>query len=495
MVWGKAGSTTLTAGGNAMTVSSLPNSVFGMALGKHTAGGTDIKLNGDTDSNYAVRRNVNGSSSENYNTNVSDAYITDSRGYPHFNVTYLCNISGEEKLWINHNVHESSGGASVATTREEAVGKWTGTGVVTSFEYHNWAGSTYASGDNVSVLGDGVTPAEAIPFGSAVSDVPDYTRAEITDTRRMYTKYPEGWFVLGTVYVPPPPKRGIWGGGYTSAWGSSNAMYYVTISTTANATDFGDLTVARPSCAGVGSDTRGCFAGGESYSDVIDYITIQTTGNATDFGNLSVGRQELAGTSDSTRGLFMGGNASGTSNDNVIDYITMATTGNATNFGDTTTTPRYNSGACASSTRAILFGGQAASPVDIIDYVTIQTTGNATDFGNLSVGRMQGGAVSDATRGVYMGGFNAAVAMVNTIDYVTISTTGNATDFGDLSSASGSMSATGDSTRGVFGSHRDNVGFTAAMGYITIATTGNATSFGDASTTTAYNGALSDYVK
>lgn len=193
MVWGKAGSTTLTATGNAMTVSSLPNSVFGMALGTHTAGGTDIKLNGDTSSNYAVRRNTTGSSSENTNAGVSDAYITDSRSNPHFNVTYFCNISGEEKLWINHNVHQGSSGAGNAMYREEAVGKWTGTGVVTSFEYHNWSGSTYASGDNVSVLGSDITPAAAVPavpFGDAVSDVPDYTRAEITDTRKMYSLRP-----------------------------------------------------------------------------------------------------------------------------------------------------------------------------------------------------------------------------------------------------------------------------------------------------------------
>jgi len=61
----------------------------------------------------------------------------------------------------------------------------------------------------------------------------------------------------------------------------------------------------------------------------MDYITIGTTGNATDFGDLTTTRSRLPGTSNNTRGIFPGGSSS-----NVIDYITIATTGNATDFGD-----------------------------------------------------------------------------------------------------------------------------------------------------------------
>ena len=45
------------------------------------------------------------------------------------------------------------------------------------------------------------------------------------------------------------------------------------------------------------SVTRGVFAGGYggSYSLVMDYITIATTGNATNFGNLTVARYSPAG--------------------------------------------------------------------------------------------------------------------------------------------------------------------------------------------------------
>jgi hypothetical protein len=72
-------------------------------------------------------------------------------------------------------------------------------------------------------------------------------------------------------------------------------MDYITIPTTGNATDFGDLTAARYGLAGASSGFRGVFGGGNtyplaSYSDVMDYITIATTGNAVDFGDLTVTR-------------------------------------------------------------------------------------------------------------------------------------------------------------------------------------------------------------
>jgi hypothetical protein len=87
------------------------------------------------------------------------------------------------------------------------------------------------------------------------------------------------------------------------------------------------------------STTRGVFAGGSGTGgvlsgnqNIIDYITIQTTGNATDFGDLTVARYYTAGCSDASRAIFGGGRSD--ANLDVIDYITIDTTGNATDFGD-----------------------------------------------------------------------------------------------------------------------------------------------------------------
>jgi hypothetical protein len=76
-------------------------------------------------------------------------------------------------------------------------------------------------------------------------------------------------------------------------------MEYFTIGSTGNATDFGDLTVARAAVASTSNSTRGITMGGgdPGFSNVIDYITIASTSNATDFGDLTIGRNRLTNTS------------------------------------------------------------------------------------------------------------------------------------------------------------------------------------------------------
>ena len=132
--------------------------------------------------------------------------------------------------------------------------------------------------------------------------------------------------------------KGIFGGGKAfngSAHPTTNIIQYVTMDTTGNALDFGDLTVARNRPGACNSDTRGLFGGGGGpASDVIDYITMASTGNATDFGNLAAAKYGTAGVSNTTRAVFGGGQDSTYST--VIDYVTIDTTGNAADFyGDT----------------------------------------------------------------------------------------------------------------------------------------------------------------
>ena len=94
--------------------------------------------------------------------------------------------------------------------------------------------------------------------------------------------------------------------------------------------------------AAAGFGARGLFGGGPGSLDVIDYVTIASTGDATDFGNLSVGRWALAGCSSSTRGLFGGGYT--TVAVDTIDYVTIASTGNATDFGNLSVAREYLAG-------------------------------------------------------------------------------------------------------------------------------------------------------
>jgi len=137
--------------------------------------------------------------------------------------------------------------------------------------------------------------------------------------------------------------RGVWGGGYTPT--QVNTMDYVTIASTGDAQDFGDLSQARSSNGACSSSTRGVFGGGirlvspMTNSNVIDYITISTLGDAQDFGDLIQGRFDLAGFASPTRGIFAGGKftpAPTINQLNSIEYITIASTGNDTDFGDLT---------------------------------------------------------------------------------------------------------------------------------------------------------------
>ena len=87
---------------------------------------------------------------------------------------------------------------------------------------------------------------------------------------------------------------------------------------------------------------RGIFFGGSpSLSrDLIQYITIASTGNATDFGDLDENIDIAAGISNKIRGVFVG-RGDWPAVDNAMSYITIATTGNASDFGDVRTGFEY----------------------------------------------------------------------------------------------------------------------------------------------------------
>ena len=122
--------------------------------------------------------------------------------------------------------------------------------------------------------------------------------------------------------------------------------------------------------------------------------------------------------------------------------------------------------------------GGGSPSVDVMDYGEIATTGNAQDFGNLAVGRRSLGAVSSATRGVWMGGIYSST-WSNTIDYVTISSQGGANDFGDLDSLNGRYDTVSNRLVGITGGGNDPSGYRRDMRYINIATTGDVSLWGD----------------
>ena len=393
-----------------------------------------------------------------------------------------------------------------------------------------------------------------------------------------------------------------------------NTIDFASIAQMGNFTDFGDLTVARNAVTGISSPVRGVFAGGTdgtspspAFKNDIDYITINSTGNATDFGDLSGTSGYMSATNDSSgKGFFIGGQQtpSATKGDLTTDVITIATTGNASNFGELTQQTKSAASACQGTTgftmggysgpattnviqrfvmpslgnmsdfgdlnrsaydqkggcgshdgidwgstavqrpsvtympgsgRALMSGGQTAPAdalVSTVEMCTISTAGNLSNFGDLAsiASNMPGNAASvtrsivysgyspaspyynntiqattfsslgkyfdfgdpsqqrygislgnmgSPTRGVFMGGYApGSPYFVNIIDYVTIATIGNGTDFGDLATATNNVATCGSSVRGIgMGGYTGSADNT--IQYITIASTGNATDFGD----------------
>jgi hypothetical protein len=176
-----------------------------------------------------------------------------------------------------------------------------------------------------------------IDSGATRSVRVDYITIASTGNATIFGSLTEARYTLASC---SSSTRGIFYGGNNASLNYSNVIDYVTIATTGNAVSFGAIAgtfggYGVTTTCGASNSTRGVFANGSEGNgtvNVITYITIATTGNSTDFGDLTVARSSSAAVSNATLCAFAGGG----SNLNVIDYVTIATTGNATDFGDLT---------------------------------------------------------------------------------------------------------------------------------------------------------------
>jgi hypothetical protein len=266
-----------------------------------------------------------------------------------------------------------------------------------------------------------------------------------------------------------------------------STINYINIASTGNSLDFGNLTSNGSQPSSASSSTRGIFAGrvgvAPTYtvSNIIDYITIASSGNAQDFGDLPIATRAMTqGAASSTRGIFAGGVSPGSTN--VINYVTISTIGNALDFGDLIS-PAYGVSGVSSPTRGVFTSGLTTT-----QFITISSTGNAIYFGDLIQYRTDGGTIGNSIRGIF-GGIESNHN--NLLDYITIASTGNSVNFGDMTVA---RTFRGCSTqiRGVLTGGRSTAAQSNTIDYITITTTGNAQDFGDLYSPIQQHGALSD---
>jgi len=294
------------------------------------------------------------------------------------------------------------------------------------------------------------------------------------------------WFQIDsfTPDIATGGARGVYGGGQSGPV-LTNYIEYITISTTGNAIDFGDLSALCEGANAVSDKTRLIFVGGDETPGPdtrLQYVTMSSTGNTTTFSETLPVRSLLSGsTSNSTRGVIGGGSGG----QNVIQYLTIQSDGKTNDFGDLIYKPSGLT-AFSSSTRGVFAGGydpsvSPAAPQNIINFIQISTTGNASDFGDLTTARFFVGGCSNSIRGIICAGSTGGPAFTNTIDYVTIATTGNAIDFGDNTQEKYGSCGLASKTRAVFvgSSAPTPVGINNTIDYIQIMSTGNAIDFGD----------------
>ena len=275
------------------------------------------------------------------------------------------------------------------------------------------------------------------------------------------------------------------------------------LTSTGNASSFGDATRNMLWSCGGGNNTRYLTAGhygAPAGNNVIDIKSIDNDGNSVDFGDLSAAKWGVSQASDPTRVCFSAGNAPGLTTD--IEFVSIATAGNVTDFGDLTAATGDSSTA-SNSKRAVVQGQQSPSNSTHLDVFIIQTTGNATEYGDLSVAQHQCAGASNGHGGIpqtdqfpqrpsvnYMpGSGRGLVQKVGTpfnanVSYIHIPTSGNSVDFGDMTQSRNYAAGASSLTRGIAGGG-SSPSAVNTIDYTEMASRGNYADFGDLSVTRA----------
>jgi len=157
--WVELGRTTLGSAGDNITVSSLPDKRYYMVLA-HTLASTSsqsqVQMGNttiDTGSNYSGRWSNSGGA-DGTQVSQSDISISDTNSTTAFEMGYISNLSGKEKLGQFWNILQNTAGSSTSPSRTESVGKWANTS--NPLDIVNWFNrnaNSYNTNSELVVLG------------------------------------------------------------------------------------------------------------------------------------------------------------------------------------------------------------------------------------------------------------------------------------------------------------------------------------------------------
>ena len=156
-----------------------------------------MRMNGHIDTKYDLRHSMNGGADSTGVTNTNRGWYGAVAGYntnPYFEVNYFVNISAEEKIGIGLVGHATAG--DTAPERAEKAVKLVDTS--NPISVINWWNQTengqFDDDSNITSIGSDITPVDPIVFPT---NVQVGSKAEITDTRKIYYYDDIGWRLIG----------------------------------------------------------------------------------------------------------------------------------------------------------------------------------------------------------------------------------------------------------------------------------------------------------
>ena len=249
------------------------------------------------------------------------------------------------------------------------------------------------------------------------------------------------------VFVFQGTNYGYTAGGATPS--DSNVIDKFSFPSGGDASDVGNLTVAREQTTGHSAADYGFASGGDSGSpsDVIDKWATASDADASDVGNLTVARKYAGCSTSADYGYKAGGNTGSFSD--VIDKFAKASIGNATNVGDTIVATSEFSGGQNSDSYGYLCGGYvppAYTFSNMIQKYSFSVDADSTDVGNLSVTRERMSGQSSLTYGYNSAGTESPY--LNVIDKFAFASDGDATDVGNTTSSKNTTAGQSSTTYG-----------------------------------------------
>lgn len=227
----------------------------------------------------------------------------------------------------------------------------------------------------------------------------------------------------------------------------TNAIEKYSFTSDGNATDVGDLTVARQQASGQSSSTHGYTTGGIPTYNVIDKFPFSVDANATDVGDLTTLIYSNSGQSSQTDGYSSGGTIAPSAANYVgIQKFPFAVDENATELtGEIISSTNQRPAGSSSATHGYVLGGSFGN---VIQKFPFSTDENTTDVGDLTENKGWLAGAQSATHGYAAGGRPTPSTATNVIEKLSFTSDGNATDVGDLLNAIRQQSGTSSTTHG-----------------------------------------------